>query len=128
MLRQLAASVGHLHAVPMETQLHRNKLSGRWWSSAVGAFMKTESNYNTPQPEPLRALCAEVLSQRAAEEGVLERGAIAELRFRSGLIKHLVVSISAVGGRMTEHLFISSVENLGHVMQIELFRSPACQT
>lgn len=42
MLRRLTGSVGHLHVVPMETQLHRNKLS------TVSAFMKMESNYKTP--------------------------------------------------------------------------------
>lgn len=41
-MRRLTGSVGHLHAVPMETQLHRNK------PSTVGVFMKLESNYNTP--------------------------------------------------------------------------------
>lgn len=57
-------------------QLHGNKLSGLWWCSTVSAFMKMESNYNTPACTHLSQNqmglstphAAEVLSQGTDDE------------------------------------------------------------
>lgn len=132
MLRQLTGSVGHLHVVPMETVAQEQAGALAVQHSREDGVQLQHACVYTPQPEPNGP--EDSTGCGGSEPGARWRNrkwlhslrsTIVELLI-SSIIKYLVASLSAIGGRMTAQFFIWSVDSLGHVMHLEHFRSSAC--